>query len=81
MIDVELPIEPIRLATFSLDDLAEWLARATDENQSRFFNEFSARLALCCEANSSHWQMQALMLKKNLSSRAKDFFNFVGVDE
>lgn len=79
MIDIELPIEPIRNATFSLDDLAEWLAHATDEHQGAFFNEFVKRLHVTCKTGMG-WQMQALMLKKYLSSDAKDFFNFVGVD-
>ncbi len=79
MIDVELPIEPIRNATFSLDDLAEWLAHATDEHQAKFFDAFVTKLQTACYSGMG-WQMQALMLKKYLSSDAKDFFNFVGVE-
>jgi hypothetical protein len=80
MIDIELPIQPINKATFSLEDLAEYLAHAVDETQGAFFNAYMSKLMDACSMNNSHWQMQAIMLKKYLNSDAKDFFNFVGVD-
>jgi hypothetical protein len=80
LINIELPIQPIDKATFSLEDLAEYLAHAVDETQGQFFNEFVQRLRMCCQPHMG-WQMQGLMLKKYLNDDAKDFFNFVGVDD